>query len=81
MVKYPPELDPEIAHIPRAARIPRDFKPSPEQASAGGVPVYNSVVAAREAGLPEPPVYEVPEGVRARRRGVEPGALGSLDEW
>lgn len=79
--KYPPELDPEVAHIPRTARIPRDFKPSGEQKSAGGVPVYNSVAAAQEAGMPEAPVYVVAEGVRQRRRGVEPGALGLLDEW
>lgn len=46
-----------------------------------GIGFYNGRTAAAQMGLAVPTRHPETENPGVRRRGVEPGALGFIDQW
>ena len=75
MVNYPPEFDPEVAHMPRRG-VGAVLS---ALASRLGIDVYDPVVAAEQSGLPSQP--RVGQVSSSAQRKDEPGALSDIGEW
>ena len=72
---YPPELDPEVAHMPRrgVGAVLSSL------ASRLGIDVYDPAVAGEQSGLPQQPRSGL-ASLSAERKD-EPGALSDIGEW
>ncbi len=75
-MKYPPELD------PRVARVPRRGMPAVLSALASrlGIDVYDPVVAGEQSGMAQQPRGGSVASSSPQRQD-EPGALAKLGDW